>query len=166
MINSTNLEKLTNYDKFLLSKTEYAEKLAVKTTDKFTQEKKNTDYEAYLLNELKRTTPPTAPIMREEEFLVRCAATPMPKAKEKKANFEFTKYGKIILAIYVIFVLLLAFIVIGGSTTDIASKEMAGASKITETSITEQETIDAMTISEESGESTNWFDKLCDWLSN
>ena len=69
------------------------------------------------------------------------------------------------LAIYVIFVIALAFIVIGGSTTDITSKDMAGAAKISETNAASSNSIGAMTIEEENNEETNWFDKLCDSLS-
>lgn len=58
--------------------------------------------------------------------------------------------------------LALAFIVIGGSTTNIASLDAAGASNIVEVNAPQQ--VKAMNIVEEKEES-NWFDKLCDSLS-
>lgn len=164
--NYANSNELTSYDKFLLSKKEYyADKQkAVKPMEEILEnsQRTNSNYEEYLLNELRRTTPPKAPLLREDEYLVRCTSTTQAKITEKKVNVQFKKYGKIILAVYVIFVLALAFIVIGGSTTNITSNDAAGASNIVEASSPQQ--IKAMTIVEEQEES-NWFDKLCDSLN-
>ncbi|NCA92588.1 hypothetical protein EOM82_04975 [bacterium] len=164
MINK--VEELTNYDRFLLAKKEsYSNKYVAATTDNNIDNRNYSDYEAYLLGELKRTTPRNAPLMREDEYLVKCTSSAEIARQEKKSSVKFQKYGKIMLAIYVIFVIALAFIVIGGSTTDITSKDMAGAAKISETSASSTDSIGAMTIEEENNEETNWFDKLCDSLS-
>ncbi len=163
MIN--RVEELTNYDRFLLSKKEAYNNKFVENTTENNAERSYSDYEAYLLSELRRTTPRTAPLMREDEYLVRCTSTSAAIKQNKKASVKFQKYGKIILAVYVIFVIALAFIVIGGSTTDITSKDMAGAAKISETNVTNNNYVGAMTIEEENNEETNWFDKLCDSLS-
>ncbi len=170
MINSryTNYEELTSYDKFVLSKKEYYAKqmpaLPTYETVNSNTEIATSSYEDYLINELRRTTPPVKPVMREDEFLVKCTSTAQTKTSDKKINVQFKKYGKIILAVYVIFVLALAFIVIGGSTTGIASNDTASASKISETSVP-AERIGAMNIEENQGEESNWFDELCDSLS-
>lgn len=167
MINTrTNYEQLTNYDKFMLSKKEYyANQNAVKPAIEYAEreDRATSSYEDYLLNELRRTTPPTKPVLREDEYLVKCTPSAKTKTVNKKVNVQFKKYGKIILAVYVIFVLALAFIVIGGSTNGIASNDTANATKISETAA--PACIAAMTITEEQNEDTNWFDKLCDSLS-
>ncbi len=163
---NNKVEELTNYDRFLLSKKEsYNNKYVATTTDNSIENRGYSDYEAYLLSELKRTTPRSAPLMREDEYLVKCSSSAAIVKENKKSAVKFQKYGKIILAIYVIFVVALAFIVIGGSTTDITSQDMAGAVKISETNAQNSNSIGAMTIEEVDNEETNWFDKLCDSLS-
>lgn len=167
--NYTKCDELTSYDKFLLSKKEYyadKQKIVKATEDVIVKsDRVNSNYEDYLLNELRRTTPPKAPILREDEYLVKCTSTSQSKISEKKINIQFKKYGKIILAVYVMFVLGLAFIVIGGSTTDITSRDSAGAAKISET-VSSSENVRPMNIVEDQGEQSNWFDKLCDSLVN
>ena len=90
--------------------------------------------------------------------------------KEKNSRFRLRKGGKILLTIYVILMLALALILIVSNTArdtsyeGISFNQSAGAAS-SDDSDSDKKTVRAMTVEEDSGEETNWFDKLCDSLN-
>lgn len=94
--NYANCDELTSYDKFLLSKKEYYtdKQKVVKPMEKILENSQTSNYEDYLLNELRRTTPPKAPLLREDEYLVRCTSTSQAKITEKKLTFNLKNMAK------------------------------------------------------------------------
>ncbi len=140
----------------------------------------------YMLNVLYRTEPSEAPVMSKEDFdRMRVSSTGAvgierpervqrsvgSERTEKKSKFNLTKKGKIILAVYVILILLLASILIVSNTvgTPVVDKEISSNEKISAAYGSSDnpgtQYIRAMTIDEEKSEEGGWFDKLCDSLN-
>ena len=140
-------------------------------------------YEKYLINELRRTKPSGQKVMREDEYKVflsgNSSVAVVEKAEKndlsvrKTSKFaqkfrlpHLTKTGKIILAVYIILMVALASILIVSNTTstEVAFNQSANASPALEANGDPTE-IRAMSIDEEDGEESNWFDALCDSLN-
>lgn len=175
-------EKLTNYDRYVLSKQKSVSSIDVENSDKCSY---SNEYEKYLITQLRRTTPSETPILSETEFYANrnnidnkvffssrllalsnegTAASVNVAAAQKSKNLRFKKGGKILLILYVIFMVALASILIASNTSGMTFDEVAGAespSAVTES--TGQ--IRAMSIEEDEGEETSWFDRLCDSLN-
>ena len=166
------MKKLTNYDKYVLAK-----KNSNKCASDFCEVNGNVgnEYDEYLLNELRRTTPSTQRVLREDEYYEmkrsgNSSVLATGDVKEKNSRFRLRKGGKILLTIYVILMLALALILIVSNTArdtsyeGISFNQSAGAAS-SEDSDSDKKTVRAMTLEEDSGEETNWFDKLCDSLN-
>lgn len=175
-------EKLTNYDRYILSKQNSVSSIDMENSDNCSY---NNEYEKYLITQLRRTTPSETPILSETEFYANknkfdnraffssgspamsnegTGASANAAEAQKSKNLRFKKGGKILLIVYVIFMVALASILIASNTSGMTFNEVAGAespSAVTES--TGQ--IRAMSIEEDEGEETSWFDRLCDSLN-
>lgn len=168
------MKNLTNYDKYVLAR---------KNSDRTNSDKNanngsiDNDYENYLINELRRTTPSRNKVMREEEFYEMkrgnggVTVAYAPEKEEKNSRFKLRKGGKIILIVYVILMIALASILIVSNTTaksnmfdGISFNQSAGAAS-SDDNAADGTTVKAMTVEDEKSEETNWFDKLCDSLN-
>lgn len=141
-------------------------------------------YNDYMLNVLYRTDPSEAPVMSRDDFdRMRANASgaasvthdataerfTREERQEKKSKYSLTKKGKIILAVYVILMVLLASILIVSNTVTVVDREISVSEKIPaaygSTDTPQTQYIRAMTIDEENNEEGDWFDKLCDSLN-
>lgn len=195
-------DNLTNYDRFVLSRrngTDYNDLQANKQEDYFADlrfdfganrpsERKmeavdtNSDYENYLINELRRTSPSDKKVMREDEYNLFVSGSSVAVAEkvvtedkkvvktsklaQKLRMPRLTKNGKIILVVYIILMIALASILIVSNTTghDIAFNQSANASPALDKD-GDPVTIRAMSVVDEEEGNNNWFDKLCDSLN-
>lgn len=166
------MKSLTNYDKYVLSRKK-SDVASEKNT--FIGSGSN-DYESYLINELRRTTPSANKVLREDEFYNarrNCNNVAVVETKEQEKNntrFKIRKGGKIFLIIYVILMLALASILIVSNTTSnsamldgISFNQSAGAASSDESD--SAASVRPMTVEDDTTEETNWFDKLCDSLN-
>ncbi len=167
------MKNLTNYDKYVLARKNSDHTNSDKNADNGSS---GNDYEDYLINELRRTTPSRNKVMREDEYYETkrgggiAAATYSPVKEEKHSRFKLRKGGKIILIVYVILMIALASILIVSNTTaksnmfdGISFNQSAGATS--DDNAADGTTVRAMTVEDEKSEETNWFDKLCDSLN-
>ncbi len=165
------MKKLTNYDKYMLEK----KNNSVAPLNYADNSSTSNEYDDYLINELRRTTPSDKKVMAEEEFYrmknesISYGYTAAVAKAEKEPRFRLKKGGKIFLVVYVILMIALASILIVTNTTrdvsfdGISFNQSAGAADKEEGSA---DTVKAMTIEEEFEGETNWFDELCDSLNN
>lgn len=172
--------RLTNYDRYVLAERTSVDGLRYENAVK--EEKKSvatndfegySEYEKYLLGELQRKKR-EEPLMSENEYYGSrngnyCAAVASDNERAGVKKFKFPrlkKSGKILLTIYVIFMVALASILIATNTARIPNNESVAGAISTSQDTSEPERIRAMSVEEEKGEEDGgWFDKLCDSLN-
>lgn len=175
-------DRLTNYDRYMMERLQgagnnYCARIESDYSIGSDAPSASSEYRQYLINELRRTEPAEKPVMKPDEYYAYrtgggVAAVEMQNeaehtavsAPKKRRQTHLTKTGKILLIVYVIFMVALASILIVSNTTGtLAYHESANASAIEKNENPNQ--IRSMSIDEEESGETSWFDRLCDSLN-
>lgn len=160
---------LTGYDKFI------AEKNAKKTVDTYQENTVDSmyatavaapeadAYSLYLDAQLHRTEPDPVGIISKEEFYRKQYQEKSPKevrtSSYSKGGKKLSRRSMVFLSAYVLMVVAVTSIIIAvNSTKGVTSVDAKGDG--------EEMTIQAMTVEKAEPESTNWFDRLLDSISN
>lgn len=160
---------LTGYDKFI------AEKNAKKTVDTYKDNTVDSMYTAtaaapavdayslYLDAQLHRTEPDPSGIISKEEFYRKQYQEKSPKdvrsTTYSKGGKKLSRRSMIFLSAYVLMVVAVTSIIIAVNSTK-------GITNVDAKESGEEMTIQAMTVEKAEPESTNWFDRLLDSISN
>lgn len=159
---------LTGYDKFI------AERNAKKTTASYQENTVDSmytvtptaevdAYSLYLDAQLHRTEPDPSGIISKEEFYRKQYQEKSPKdvktSSYSKGGKKLSRRSMVFLSAYVLMVVAVTSIIIAVNSTK-------GVTNVDAKENGDEMTIQAMTMEKSAPESTNWFDRLLDSISN